>query len=189
MLKAEVEIFERSKVEFIEKYGEDELLRLSMRMGTKRTLQALLEGLIRAQQWKDAKAVGTNGQRLTLTYKAITGFTLDSYANESDDRDYLSHMAEIKAIELRQQSNGLKHKLSSNVTLAKRVLKADEDKLDPEKAHSAEKRLSGKFADYWRDWNELERDKLAAFEALQTTALTIFELTLKELGIPFYAYE
>lgn len=189
MLKNEVEIFERTKGEFIEKYGEEELFRLSQSKGTKRTLQALIEGLIRARQGEVAKATGNDKQRLTRAYKAISGIAPRSFANERNDLGYLSHMAEMKAIELRAISTGKRYKLSSNVILAKLALKNVENQLGLDEALKYEKRISGKFASFWKTWNELEQDKLAHFEALQTTALTLLELTLKELGIPFYAYE
>lgn len=189
MLKAEVDIFERAKMEFIEKYGGEELLRLSRLKGTKRTLQALLEGLIRAHQSKVAKDIGADGKRLTLVYKAIVGVPPSTFANQSDDRHHLAQMAEIKSAELRMVSQGKKQKVSSNVALAKLALADDEERLGSDIAQKAEKRLSEKFRLFWKKWNELEQDKLAQFEALQTTALMLIELLLKELGIPFYAYD
>ncbi len=189
MLKAEIEIFEQSKMEFIERYGEEELLRLSRFKGTKRTLQVLLEGLIRANQSKVAKDIGSDGQRLTLAYSAILGVPPSTFANESDDRHHLTQMAEIKSAELRAVSQGKKQKVSSNVALAKLALADDEEKVGSDVAQKAEKRLSEKFGVFWKKRNELEQDKLAQFEALQTTALMLIELLLKELGIPFYAYD
>jgi uncharacterized protein with von Willebrand factor type A (vWA) domain len=189
MLKLEVEIFDRTKSEFIEKYGEKELLRLSRLKGTKRTLQALLEGLIRAQQSKIAKDIGSDAKRLTLAHKAISGVPPSAFANQSDDRRYLMQMAEIKSAELQAHSQGKGQRISSNVALAKLALKNDEGTLDLDVALKAEKRLSEKFRDFWKQWDELEQDKLDQFEALQTTALMLIELMLKELGIAFYAYD